>query len=205
MITTFRTRPALMPGLILSLLLGPLLLGLSGCAGSNAAPASYLLPSTAPTQQYPHALAITVAPVGIAGHLDSDGIVMQLNDIEVYQARQHLWAEDLGKQLQQQLQQRLTLSLPQAQVVNKGQPILDGVPVKDIRIQVSRFQGHHDGMALAEGQWQLLDGSGRLLKQAGFRVEQPLTDDGYPALVRALATAWDRVADQLAAEINQQG
>ncbi|MDX1269731.1 MAG: hypothetical protein R3311_20330, partial [Oceanisphaera sp.] len=88
MITTFRTRPALMPGLILSLLLGPLLLGLSGCAGSNAAPSSYLLPSTAPTQQYPHALAITVAPVGIAGHLDSDGIVMQLNDIEVYQARQ---------------------------------------------------------------------------------------------------------------------
>lgn len=204
MITTYRTRPALLPGLILSLLLGPLLLGLSGCASSDSAPSSYLLPSTAPTKQYPHALAITVAPVGIAGHLDSDGIVMQLNDIEVYQARQHLWAEDLSKQLQQQLQQRLTLSLPQAQVVNKGQPILDGVPVKDIRIQVSRFQGHHDGMAIAEGQWQLLDGSGRLLKQAGFRVEQPLTDDGYPALVRALATAWDKVADQLAAEINQQ-
>ncbi|MBR9856776.1 MAG: membrane integrity-associated transporter subunit PqiC [Gammaproteobacteria bacterium] len=199
MITTFRTRPALLPGLVLSLLLG-----LSGCAGSDSAPSSYLLPSTAPAQQYPHALAITVAPVGIAGHLDSDGIVMQLNDIEVYQARQHLWAEDLGKQLQQQLQQRLTLSLPRAQVVNKGQPILDGVPVRDIRIQVGRFQGHHDGMALAEGQWQLLDGSGRLLKQAGFRVEQPLTDDGYPALVRALAGAWDRVADQLAAEINQQ-
>ena len=199
MITIFRTRPALLPSLVLSLLLG-----LSGCAGSDSAPASYLLPSSAPVQQYPHELAITVAPVGIAGHLDSDGIVMQLNDIEVYQARQHLWAEDLGKQLQQQLQQRLTLSLPRAQVVNKGQPILDGVPIRDIRIQVGRFQGHHDGMALAEGQWQLLDGSGRLLKQAGFRVEQPLTDDGYPALVRALAGAWDRVADQLAAEINQQ-
>ncbi|MBM7457163.1 hypothetical protein HNR62_003075 [Oceanisphaera litoralis] len=194
---TPRTR-----GLAFSLLLGPFLLGLSGCTGSDPAPSSYLLPATAPTQQYPTALAITVAPIGVAGHLDSDGIVLQLNDIEVYQARQHRWAEDLGKQLQQQLRQRLALSLPRAQVVGKGQPLLGGVPVRDIRIQVSRFQGHHDGMALAEGQWQLLDGRGRLLKQAGFRVEQPLTDDGYPALVRALAAAWDQVADQLAAELS---
>ncbi len=194
---TLRARPALLPGLVLSLLLG-----LSGCAGSDPGPSSYLLPSTSPTQQYPSALAIAVAPVGIAGHLDSDGIVMQLNDIEVYQARQHLWAEDLGKQLQQQLQQRLASSLPRAQVVSKGQPMVAGVPVRDIRVQVSRFQGHHDGMALAEGQWQLLDGSGRLLKQTGFRVEQPLTDDGYPALVRALGAAWEQLADQLATELS---
>ncbi|GAA3722813.1 membrane integrity-associated transporter subunit PqiC [Oceanisphaera sediminis] len=205
MITTFRSKPTLLPGLIFSLLLGPLLLGLSGCAGSDAAPASYLLPSTTPAKQYPQTLAISVAPVGIAGHLDSEGIVMQLNDIEVYQARQHLWAEDIGEQLQQRLTQRLTLSLPRSQVVGKGQPMLGGVPVRDVRIRVSRFQGHNDGMALAEGQWQLLDGSGRLLKQVGFRVEQPLTEDGYPALVRALATAWDRVADQLAAELDRQG
>lgn len=202
MMTTLRSRPAFMTGLLL-MLLGPLLAGLSGCAGSDPGPSSYLLPSTAPATHYPRALAVAVAPVGIAGHLDGDGIMLQLNDIEVYQARQHRWAEDIGKQLQQRLQQRLTQSLNQAQVVSKGQPLQEGVPVREIRVQVSRFQGHHDGIALAEGQWQLLDGGGRLLKQANFSVEQPLADDGYPALVRALGAAWEQLADQLAAELGQ--
>ncbi|WP_417614482.1 PqiC family protein [Oceanisphaera sp.] len=188
------------PVLFASVLLASLW-GLAGCAGSNPGPASYVLPASAPEQQYANAMAVKVAPVRLAGHLDSEGIVMQLNDIEVYQARQHLWAEDIGRQLQQQLQQRLALTLPQAHVVSQGQPLQAGVPVRDIRVFVSRFQGHYQGGAIAEGQWQLLDGSGRVLKQARFNIEQPLADDGYPALVRALGSAWDTLADQLAAEL----
>jgi hypothetical protein len=179
------------------------LLGLAGCAASQPGTASYLLPSTAPEQQYERRLAIQVAPVRLAGHLDSEGIVMQLNDIEVYQARQHLWGEEIAGQLQRLLQERLGRALPQSQVVSRGQPLLEGAPVRDLRVQVSRFQGRFDGVALAEGQWQLLDGNGRLLAQAAFSAEQPLADDGYPALVRALGAAWEQAADQLAAELGK--
>ena len=191
------STPAL-PALLLTALLG-----LAGCAADQPDSASYLLPSTAPERQYEHRLAIQVAPVRLAGHLDSEGIVMQLNDIEVYQARQHLWGEDIAGQLQRRLQERLGRALPQSQVVSRGQPLLEGAPVRDLRVQVSRFQGRFDGVALAEGQWQLLDGNGRLLAQAGLGAEQPLADDGYPALVRALGAAWEQVADQLAAELGK--
>ena len=180
---------------------GVTLLGLAGCAGSTTAPTSYMLPSTAAAVQYQKPLAIMVSPVRIAGHLDSDGIVMQLNDIEVYQARQHLWAEGISQQLQQQLQQRLALTLPQAQVVSKGQPLQAQLPVRDIRVNVTRFQGQHGGGALVEGQWQLLNGAGKFIKQRSFSISTPLESDGYPALVRALGTAWDQLADQLAAEL----
>ena len=70
-------------------------------------------------------------------------------------------------------------------------------------MQVNHFQGQFSGDALAEGQWQLLDGSGQLLKQRRFSVLEPLQDDGYPALVRALGRAWDSQADALAAELSQ--
>ncbi|WP_375054936.1 membrane integrity-associated transporter subunit PqiC [Zobellella sp. DQSA1] len=188
------TRP--LPTLLLAALLG-----LAGCSASQPGTTSYLLPSTVPERQFEHRLAIQVAPVRLAGHLDGEGIVMQLNDIEVYQARQHLWAEDIAGQLQRVLQERLGRALPRAQVVSRGQPLLEGAPVRDLRIQVTRFQGRFDGIALAEGQWQLLDGNGRLLAQAAFSAEQILEDDGYPALVRALGAAWEQVADQLATEL----
>ncbi|MFD1006665.1 PqiC family protein [Oceanisphaera ostreae] len=180
------------------------LLGLAGCAGSTTAPTTYMLPSTAADQQYHKPLAIMVSPVRIAGHLDSEGIVMQLNDIEVYQARQHLWAEGISQQLQQQLQQRLAITLPQAQVVSKGQPLQAQLPVRDIRVNVTRFQGQHGGGALAEGQWQLLNEAGNLIKQRSFSISTPLEDDGYPALVRALGKAWDQLADTIALEITKE-
>ncbi|PSJ48013.1 hypothetical protein C7H85_04215 [Zobellella endophytica] len=179
-------------------------LGLAGCAADGPAGSpGYLLPATAAGQQYPHQLAVTVAAPRLAGHLDGEGIVMQLSDIEVYQARQHLWAEELGGQLQQLLIRRLSSALPESQVVGRGQPLLAGREVREIRVRLGRFQGRYDGVALAEGQWQLLAGDGTLLAQADFSAEQPLADDGYPALVRALAAAWEQVADQLAARLAQ--
>lgn len=186
-----------------ALLVGAALLGLSGCSNSAVTPATYLLPSSAPTQQYQQPAAITVSPVRIAGHLDSDGIVMQLNDIEVYQARQHLWAEGISQQLQQQLQQRLTLSLPKSQVVSKGQPLQAELPVRDVRVQVTRFQGLPAGDARLTGQWQLLNGSGQLLNQQSFSITVPLDKDGYPALVRALGRGWEQLADDIALHIAQ--
>lgn len=205
-----QSKPRRVTSLIGASLFGVTLMGLAGCAAPVSGPTTYLLPSSnlASTanqqlgyQQYDQRLAVIVAPLRIAEHLDNEGIVMQLNDIEVYQAREHLWAEGIGQQLQQQLQQRLALALPNAQIVSKGQPSIAGIPVRELRLQVNRFQGQQSGDALAEGQWQLLDGSGQLLKQRSFSVTAPLADNGYPALVRALGQAWQQQADVLAKEL----
>jgi len=184
-----------------ALLAGVTLLLIAGCASKTAQPSSYMLPASAPEQEYSSALAVAIAPIRLTGLLDNEGIVMELNDIEVYQARQHLWAEDIGIQLQQQLQQRLTLSLPQAQIVAKGQPLQAGLAQREVRVSVNGFQGSYNGKAIVQGQWLLLGESGQLLKQKNFRIEQPLPADGYPALVRTLAAAWDQVSEQLAAAL----
>lgn len=202
--TVMLTPSALTAKPLAALLAGVAILGLSGCAGSATAPTTYMLPSTVPTQQYHKPLAVMVSPVRIAGHLDSEGIVMQLNDIEVYQARQHLWAEGISQQLQQLLQQRLALTLPQAQIVSKGQPLQATLPVRDIRVQVTRFQGQQGGDALLEGQWQLLDDNGQLLKQQRFSRVTPLENDGYPALVRALGQGWEQLADAIALAMTEE-
>ena len=181
-----------------ALLAGVTLLVMVGCASKTVQPTTYMLPTSTPEQHYSSALAVAVAPIRLTGLLDNQGIVMELNDIEVYQARQHLWAEDIGVQLQQQLQQRLTLSLPRTQIVAKGQPLQAGLPQREIRVSVNAFQGSYNGNAIVQGQWLLLGENGQLLKQKNFRIEQPLAADGYPTLVRSLGAAWDQVSDELA-------
>lgn len=184
-----------------SLRFAPLLfsLVLAGCAGSDNAShrAAYLLPETPASQQYDARLSVTVAPVTTAAFLDDDGIVMQLNHIEIHQARHHQWAEALPDQLRQLLIQRLATAMPEAQIVARGQP-QGPAPVREVRLQLDRFQGRFDGVALIRGHWQILNEQKTLLKQQPFAVEVPLNADGYPELVRALASGWEQVADQLA-------
>lgn len=187
-----------------TLLVGATLLLMAGCANKTVQTSSYMLPASTPEQQYSNALAVAIAPIRLSGLLDNQGIVMELNDIEVHQARHHLWAEDIDVQLQQQLQQRLSLSLPQAQIVAKGQPLHAGLPQREVRVRINAFQGSYSGNAIVQGQWLLLDEQGQLLKQHNFRIEQPLPADGYPALVRALASAWDQVSEQLAATLAEE-
>ena len=187
-----------------TLLVGATLLVMTGCASQTVQTNSYMLPASTPEQQYSNALAVAIAPIRLTGLLDNPGIVMELNDIEVHQARHHLWAEDIDVQLQQQLQQRLTLSLPQAQIVAKGQPLQAGLPHREVRVSVNAFQGSYSGNAIVQGQWLLLGEKGQLLKQHNFRVEQPLATDGYHALVRALGSAWDQVSEQLAASLAKE-
>ena len=187
-----------------ALLAGATLLLIAGCASQAVQTSSYMLPASIPEQQYSNALAVAIAPIRLSGLLDNPGIVMELNDIEVHQARHHLWAENIDVQLQQQLQQRLTLILPQAQIVAKGQPLQADLPQREVRVSVNAFQGSYSGNAIVQGQWLLLGEQGQLLKQHNFRIEQPLPVDGYPALVRALASAWDQVSEQLAATLAKE-
>lgn len=186
-----------------ALLAGTMLL--TGCAGTPSQSHRYTLPddtrtvasiTAAPASGAP-AHSLVLRSVRLANYLDGDGIVLQLDDITLNQARDHLWAEDLGRQLERGMRTRLANRLPDTRVLGDGRP----TGALELRIDVEHFQGHYDGLAIVRGEWQLRDARGDVIELAPFSVATTLDADGYPALVRALGRTWDQVADELASRI----
>ena len=177
--------------------------GLAGCASSSPAPARYTLPEAAGSAAGAEAThLLLLRPPRLAHYLDVDGLVMQVDDITLVEARGHQWAEALGRQLERGLRLRMAARLPDTRVM------LDEAGVREpgalsLRLELDRFQGRHDGLAVIGGQWQLRDAEGRLLAMAPLQVETELDDDGYPALVRALGRGWDSAADALAEAVRR--
>ncbi|MDR5894257.1 MULTISPECIES: PqiC family protein [Halomonas] len=176
----------------------------AGCASSSPAPSRYTLPEVAGASAAGAEAErqLLLRPPRLAHYLDVEGLVMQVDDITLVEARGHQWAEALGRQLERGLRLRLGERLPDTRV------LLDEAGVREpealsLRLEIDRFQGRHDGVAVIGGQWQLRDGTGRLLAMERLAIEAELDDDGYPALVRALGRGWDRTADELAEAIRQ--
>lgn len=198
---------------IRTLALMALLAFLAGCATSAAPTRHYGLP---PDQMagVPHTVGATdgqagkaanartlvVRPLALASFLEQQGIVLQLDDITLNPARDHLWVEELGPMLERGLRRRLAQRLPDTQVLAEANPAAPPRAMT-LRLELERFQGRYDGQAVAAGQWQLRDADGTLLTLDAFEVETPLEADGYPALVRALGQSWDDLADQVAERI----
>lgn len=190
--------------ILLALLTLTMLFGLSGCATSTTPANRFMLPdSQAESSGGPGAKhVLLVRSPRLAHYLDVDGIVLQLDDISLNAARQHLWAEPLGRQLERGMRARLGERLDDTRVLRDE----GGYRASDaqfLRLEVDRFQGRYDGLAVASGQWQLLAADGTLVAMENFRAEIELDDDGYPALVRALGRSWDQVADQVAETIRR--
>ena len=171
---------------------------LTGCAAQSTPTNRYTLPQTDSPQQAsepsPQAATLAVGPVEVASYLDQEGIVMQTSDIELNAANQNLWAESLGQQLTRRLRQSLAADLPNVVVQNTSR---SEAGTQRLTLSVDQFQGRYDGQAVASGEWQLHEGN-ELLAQRHFEVSQPLSDDGYPALVRTLGAVWNEVARQIA-------
>ncbi|SDJ83961.1 PqiC family protein [Billgrantia gudaonensis] len=197
------TQPARCALLVLCLPL--LLVWLSGCASSAPPAQRYALPTspaaaTPPPDSPTHVIQVTLPRV--ADYLDVEGIVLQLDDITLNEARQHVWAEPLPQQLRRTLHARLATNLPDTRLLRS-----DDAPSADaltLHLDVDRFQGFHDGTARAEGQWQLRDPSGQALIVEDFSASTELADDGYPALVRALGKSWSQVADRIGRTIRDR-
>lgn len=172
---------------------------ISACASSVTPPARYMLTgnslTSAPSQSEG---TLRLSTPRLAHYLDVDGIVMQLDDITLNAAREHQWAEGLGRQLERGLRARLSQSLPSLRVVRAEGSQPDALT---LRIEVDQFQGRFDGQAVASGQWQLVNAEGELIAMESFYAETTLEEDGYPALVRALSASWDRTAELIADDI----
>ncbi|MCK0752602.1 PqiC family protein [Chromohalobacter japonicus] len=179
--------------------LGVFLSMLIGCAGQGIDQSRYTLPSEKHNIDVAGDFqgSVSLAPPRMSSYLEDDGIVMQLNDIRIHQASHHLWAEPLTNQLQERMQRYLGQALPNADVLRRSQAAEAPSPALHVQLDVESFQGRDDGMAVVGGQWRIRDDNDRTLSRETFEIERPLEDDGYPALVRALGSAWDTLGDRL--------
>lgn len=171
-----------------------LLLLLTGCA-SQPASNYYQLPAApvTPGSSVSEAGSVYIEPVQVASYLNGRGLVMQLSDVELVTARQHLWAEALAQQLQRQLRDRVLAQTPGYAAVLQARP--DTVRIS---VQLEQFHGLADGHAIVSGRFALSSQQG----SQPFNIRIALTDDGYPALVQALGQAVQQLSQQIARQLN---
>jgi uncharacterized protein len=193
--TITATRP-LWLGLVLALSLN-----LSACFKSNppVKVERYSLPEmTEPAPSSPVTTAaqtLVLNHIQLADYLDTDRIVIQLDDITMHPARDHLWVDNLSQELRRGLRARLSSRLSTVTVVDP-QP---GLPAaaRMLNITIDQFQGQMQGYAVLSGQWQLGDST---LPAQSFKFKTALAEDGYPALVRALGQNLDLLCEQIASQ-----
>ncbi|WP_236645378.1 PqiC family protein [Aidingimonas lacisalsi] len=187
---------------------------LTGCAGSPTPSERYTLPGPAPehTAGADAEHVLLVESLDLAEYLDNEGIVLQLDELRLNEASQHLWAERLDHQLERGLRHRLAERLDTTYVASDardmnlatGEDDERHVEVAKLRIDVDRFQGDQHGYAIAGGRWQLRNTHDRLIAARPFNVRTELEHDGYPALVRALGASWDGLADEIATVVRER-
>jgi uncharacterized protein len=184
---------------------------LAACLKSNPPIQSqrYSLPevqaSTAVQQNNPAVTSrqtLVLNRIQLADYLDSDRIVVQLSDITLHPARDHLWVDNLSQELQRGLRNRLSNRLPVTSVVDP----LPGAPLNatSLQLTIDQFHGQINGYAVLSGQWQLLSADRKPLQSQPFKFTTPLAESGYPALVRALGNNLDLLSDQIAAQLQQK-
>lgn len=169
-----------------------LFLLLTGCSSPSVSNYYQLPAAPAPAgSAEAEAKSLYIEPVQVASYLNGRGLVLQLSDVELVMARQHLWAEALDQQLQRQLRDRIAVQAKDYTVVLQARP--DTVRVA---VQLDQFHGLADGHAVVSGRFAVSTQRG----SQPFNIRVALTDDGYPALVQALGQA----VTQLSQQISQQ-
>ena len=135
--------------------------------------------------------------VSVADYLAGNGVVYQTSDVQYEIASNNLWASPLDQQLKNSLVANLGAQLPGWVVAS--QPL--GSEQDTLSITVTGFHGRYDGRAVVSGEW-LLNRQGKLIKQP-FHSELKQDEDGYDALVKVLAQAWQKEAVNIAAELKR--
>ncbi|MFW2168228.1 ABC-type transport auxiliary lipoprotein family protein, partial [Enterobacter cloacae complex sp.6722794] len=79
------------------------------------------------------------------------------------------------------------------------QPLQSSPETLDITL--TAFNGRYDGKVLVQGFWTLMRGDNVIRRNFDIQLEQQ--EDGYPELVRTLANGWQKVAVDIAQEINK--
>ncbi|MEN3160045.1 ABC-type transport auxiliary lipoprotein family protein [Alkalimonas sp. NCh-2] len=151
-------------------------------------------PETLPEHSAPQSSSgrtLVLQSIQLAPFLQQRGIAFQHSATELTVARQHLWADDLATQLSRHLALNLDASGSGWQL----QPQTNKTAMQ-LHIRLDRMVGTADGYALLSGEYRL-SGPQHSARQP-FLIRQPLANDGYPALVEAMALGWQQLSQDIA-------
>ncbi|RJX73613.1 hypothetical protein DZ860_05105 [Vibrio sinensis] len=178
------------------------LLALGGCSSANQSSQLYLLPdSQTLTEQAPKGLpTLVVRPVEFATYLNDSSLVYRTSETQLIQAKQNLWAQSLSKQVTLRVIEQLRAKQHQYWPVMMN-PALSQAQQPKLQIQIDRFNGVYTGNAEISGEWMLIDKQGAIQKSASFALLVPLQDEGYPALVDALAKGVNQMTNQIVEQL----
>lgn len=171
-----------------------MLSGLVACSNTVSVDYYQLTSTELEHSAKPAAKAIFLQPVQVANYLNSKSIIMQMSPVQLVLARQHLWAEPIGQQIQRKLANSL-----EAQSSDYKIALQPNSTAVRLTVSVEQFHGTEQGYALFKGRYILQD-SGAEQQSFNFNYQVPLQADGYPALVFSLSQA----VEQLATDILQQ-
>lgn len=139
--------------------------------------------------------------IQLADYLDTDRIVVQLDDVTLHPARDHLWVDNLSQELSRGLRARLSSRLPNTAIIDPLPGAL--LSTNSLQLTIDQFHGQNSGYAVLSGQWQLLSAERKPLQSQPFKFSTPLAESGYPALVRALGSNLDLLSEQIAGQLQR--
>lgn len=176
-------------------------LALSACSSSDDGKTYYQLPQgSQPATQavsQPGSHLLWVEQVAVPDYLAGNGVVYQTSDVQYVIASNNLWASPLDQQLRNTLVSNLSSALPGWVVAS--QPL--GSDQDTLNVNVTGFHGRYDGKVIVSGEW-LLKHQGQLIKRP-FHLELKQQTDGYDAMVKTLAQAWQQEAQSIAGQMTR--
>ena len=185
-------------GLILALVLG-----LAACASAPPERFYYLLRAQidgdlAPAD--PKRLA-GIGPVRIAPYLNQAGVMVQVEENRIREARYHLWAEPLDRSIRYYLEDRVASLL--GRQLNPGPGATDSWRYR-IDVSVEEFHGTMNGEVRLVARWSLVDlKRDSVLETQRFARKLDQMGDGYPGLVTTQIALLDELSAKLADALRQ--
>jgi uncharacterized protein len=135
--------------------------------------------------------------VFVAPYIDQQGLVLEIKPGEMRAAHQHLWAEPIDSGIRSFLRQEISGA------VNQDLPMYtQSIAATQINIRIDQLHGTHDGSARLVAYWWLSSG-GSKSSGSQFAENEPLTRDGYTALVEAEKRLLTRLAKDIGGGLTQ--
>jgi uncharacterized lipoprotein YmbA len=184
-------------------------LGLAACA-SVADPTRYYILSAGPAPAATPARPATadvaptlgVGPVLVAGYLDRNAIVTRTADGQLDVSMYHRWAEPLDLGVAQTLVNDLAVRLGTERVLvfpwrGRFERALD----YQVGVVVMRFDGTLGRDVTLDARWRVTDRAGGEIALKRSTITQPVSGNGYPALVTGMNQAVASLGREIAAEV----
>jgi hypothetical protein len=146
-------------------------------------------------------VGIGVGPVTLAEYLDRPNLVIQQAPNQLAVSEDNRWAGDLSASIARVTAANLGRDLNTGNVRTYPWPSDDEIRYQ-VTLDIRQLHSSEDGYAIIEAGWRAYALPDRTLKASSTFVDrEPLTADGYPAMVAAQSRLLARLTKNIAASL----